>query len=187
MNDSTQLIMTCRTRAHTYGLFITGRYRDLVSTDETRSLVDLSLVKASKRFDETRGVPFFFYARVWIKLDLTALVRQRMTHRERFSPVLGTISDLTSTSRDGDVLVKQLINKLNEEEQHIVREHVLKGQSLAELARHKRRHRAWACRLLKRALGRLRPFVAQAHSFENARPGVRRRIHHAIADTEVTP
>ena len=160
MNNHTHLITNVRMRSHAYGVGITKRFRDLISLEDARSTVDFSLVKAAKRFDSERGTPFFFYVRVWIHRDLMTVLKKRIIERGKFTESLTREPRIPAEDLEGQVLVKQLLNKLEADERKLVRQHILEGQSLAELARRKNRHRAWACRLLKRALKRLRPFVA---------------------------
>jgi RNA polymerase sigma factor (sigma-70 family) len=181
------LICHSRSRSHAYGMIITRRYRDLLDSDETRSTVDFCLVRASHRFDGERGVPFHLYARVWIRRELMNLLQRRLVERQRHSKVLHPPAGGTNQQPDKHLLVDQLLKKLDEEERKLVVEHILEGQSLSALARRKGRHRAWACRLLKRALGHLRLVVEAPDSLENARPRVGRLIHHAITDAKVTP
>jgi RNA polymerase sigma factor (sigma-70 family) len=181
------LVCHSRSRSHAYGMVITRRYRDLLDSDETRSTVDFCLVRASHRFDGERGVPFHLYARVWIRRELMNLLQRKLVERHRQSKLSHLPADGTNQQPDQHLLVDQLLQKLNEEERNLVVEHILKGQSLSALARQKGRHRAWACRLLKRALGHLRLVVEAPDSLENAGPRVGRLIHHAITNTEVAP
>jgi RNA polymerase sigma factor (sigma-70 family) len=57
---------------------IAGQYRNRgIEPDELRSAALLGLVKASKKFDPNRGVPFGGYAAHWIKGEVTALFKPK--------------------------------------------------------------------------------------------------------------
>ena len=187
MKNHVQLITNARIRSHAYGVKLTRRFRDLIGLEEARSTIDFSLVKAAQRFDSDRGIPFFFYARVWIQRDLMTLLKKRIIDRRRFSDATTREPCTPKEHLEGQVLVEQLLNKLKRDERKLVRQHILEGHSLAELARRSNRHRAWACRLLKRALSRLRPFVGLNDSLKDAGPSGCGLVHHAVANTKITP
>ena len=187
MNNCAQLIIDVRPRSHRYGLYLTARYRDLFSREEACSQVDLSLIQAARRFDPARGVSFFAYARVWIRRDLAKCTKRRIARRllQSNSP-LPDVGE-QSPQLDERILVDQLLSRLTATERSIVEEHIIEGKSLTELAYRNNRHRAWACRLLKKALKQLRPLILPSDSFENARPVIGRFVHHAVADPKIAP
>lgn len=167
MTYHTQLILSIRSRSHRHGLKETRRFRDLVSTDETCSIVDLALVRAAEAYDPKRNVPFFCYARVWIRRELAKAVRVKIAERERMMRRTMVDSAYEQTL-DDTLMAEQLLQRLEPVERRVVRAHVIEGHSLADVARRNNRHRAWACRLLKRALTQLRESMNRPESFQNA-------------------
>jgi RNA polymerase sigma factor (sigma-70 family) len=123
---------------------IAGQYRNKgVATNELRSAALLGLVKASKRFDPDRGVPFGGYAAHWIKGEITALFKPTGDALS-FGRALSLNAPLTIKDDEGEAEFQDLVadeclpaispdlNSLSERERRVVKAR-LRGESLREI------------------------------------------------------
>ena len=129
---------------------IAGRYRNKgVALDELRSAALLGLVKATKRFDPDRGIPFGGYAQHWVRgeiltlfkpnrdalslgrtLSLNAPVRSKIGHECEDGPreFMDLVADDLAPAISPD------LNRLSERERDVI-EARLRGETLAEIGK----------------------------------------------------
>jgi RNA polymerase sigma factor (sigma-70 family) len=144
-----------------YAMALTTRYRDVLPVDDVVSLADLGLVEAWRLFDGSRGIPFTGYASQCVKRTIWEEIQKGLERK--------TCEVLVAQSPEQEAPLPVLrppevadaLKNLSQEEQGFVREHFFRDRTLSEIAKEKGRHRAWASRLLKRVLLKLRAALAR--------------------------
>lgn len=138
MTPTLLLALCARPLLHGYAIRRFRRHRDLLSSEEIRSIVDEGILEACRRFDPTKG-PFVPFARFWVRRQVQRAVahelvwqRQRVGEGDLHFDELVEGTD-TDERLEEQVVAKVLISRLEPGVQDFWSMHA-SGRSIRELA-----------------------------------------------------
>ncbi|MGM0576348.1 MAG: sigma factor [Myxococcota bacterium] len=153
------VLLAARPCLHRYALWLIGRDGDLVAEEDALAAADLAMVRAWHRYRPGRGATFFTFARRWVLGAVRGLVRREVSAlrlRQECARLPPGATASSGPRPDSGCLVHQLLARLSPEETRVLIDHEVGATALAEVARAHGRHPAWATRVRRRALARLR-------------------------------
>ena len=143
--------LSARDALHRYALYLMRCYAFPIGREEGMSSADLALSRALVSFDSSRGPSLVAYARPFVRGQVFRLAAAEFRYRE----------SVAAHPREcrGDLDVWQwlradlhaVLTQLGDDEADVLVRHGVHGESLASISLARGRHRAWGCRMLKRA------------------------------------
>lgn len=150
------MLSAIRPHMHRLASAMARRYRGLIDPDEAQALVELGALEAWRKRRLVDVGELSPYAASWARGRVLAHVRRELRHRDTELARRAQTHAPEEAHPEMRAEVKRLLERLSPQERHVLIRYACGRDSLAQVAREAKRHRAWGSRTLASALARLR-------------------------------
>lgn len=138
MHPTTSLLVhAARPSLQNFAVRKTHSFRDLLSTEEAKSLADYALMEAAIRFNPMKGA-FRSYAQIWVMREIFRYISEEIEWKKRKDPLLGGDHEhdesVVTAMAEEALLFQNMLHDIPASSRRLWMEH-LQGHSLRELSR----------------------------------------------------
>ena len=161
MPGNMQNVITHRSWARPLGLSVRRSFEDVISREDTLSLVDMGLLKAFERFDPRRQTPFRAFARPWVRGAVHRAIAQELKHRSYVRQLSAVPRAESDCSLEDRIALRRHLRHLTENEQTLLLEYMALGLSIRQIAAQRGRSPSAIYRALQRYLEQIRQQISR--------------------------